>query len=81
MRSQNDVVRVLVVAAISVLPEHLDVFTGANGGIAIGGVLGGAVAALMERDIAKGGLIGGLVGLIIGAVLAGVQDAVLGSSS
>jgi hypothetical protein len=79
MRSYGEAVRVLILVAVLVLPEHLDVLSGANGGIGVGGVLGGGFAALTERDIAKGGLIGGSAGLVIGVALAGVQAAVLGS--
>jgi hypothetical protein len=73
-----ETVRVLIVAAVLLLPEHLDVFTGANGGIGIGGVIGGVTAVLRKEDIAQGGLVGGSIGLVLGAVVAGVQSKMLG---
>jgi hypothetical protein len=78
MPSYSETIRILVVAAVVVLPEHLDLFTGANGGIGIGGVLGGGVAALTDRDIARGGLVGGSIGLVLGAAAAAAQARVLG---
>jgi hypothetical protein len=42
MRSYGDVVRLLIVLAVLVFPEHLDLLSGANGGIGVDGVLGGA---------------------------------------
>lgn len=71
-------VRVPIVVAVLVLPEHLDILTGANGGIGIGGVIGGVMAALREKDIAQGGLVGGSIELILGAAAAGLQAKVLG---
>jgi hypothetical protein len=77
MSSYAEAIRVLEVAAVAVLPEHLDLFTGANGGIGIGGVIGGLTAVIWKKDIAKGGLVGGSIGLVLGAVAAGVQSKLL----
>jgi hypothetical protein len=69
----NLTIPMLTVGVIRLLPEHLDLFTACDGGAGIGGVFGGAVAALTGKDIAKGGIIGAVIGLVCGAVLALLQ--------
>lgn len=60
---------------VRLLPEHLDLFTACNGGAGLGGVIGGVIAALTGKDIAKGGITGAALGLLGGAGLAFLQAA------
>jgi hypothetical protein len=61
------------IAAVRLLADHLDLFTACNGGAGLGGVLGGVIATVAGRDIAKGGVMGAALGLICGAVFALLQ--------
>ncbi len=58
---------------IHILPAHLDLFTACVGGAGIGGLFGGCVAWLTDKDIVKGGIVGGIAGLVVGAILAILQ--------
>jgi hypothetical protein len=58
-------------AALRALPTQLDLFTAVAGG---GGIVGGAVALLLDKDLAQGGILGGVLGMILGALLAILQS-------
>jgi hypothetical protein len=55
--------------AVSLFPEHFELFTACVGCAGIGGAIGGAIAMLAGEDIAKGGVMGATVGLALGAIL------------
>ncbi len=63
-----------VPAALRALPAQLDLFTAIVGGGGIGGIMGGAVAWLLEEDLAQGGIVGGVLGMTLGALLAILQS-------
>jgi len=63
----NLLITVLTAGVLRLLPEHPDLFTACDGCAGIGGVLGGGIAALADKDIATGGIVGGLFGLVLGA--------------
>lgn len=65
---------IFVASALRTLPAQLDLFTAIAGGGGIGGIMGGAVAWLLEEDLAQGGVIGGVLGMILGALLAILQS-------
>lgn len=60
-------------AVLRALPAQLDLFTAIAGGGAVGGILGGAVAWMLDKDLAQGGILGGGLGMIFGALLAVLQ--------
>jgi len=60
-------------AALRALPTQLDLFTAVAGG-GVGRILGGAVALLLDKDLAQGGILGGVLGMILGALLAILQS-------
>jgi len=39
----------------------------------VGGIVGGAVAWMLDKDLAQGGILGGGFGMILGAMLAILQ--------
>jgi hypothetical protein len=67
-------VSIVVSAALRALPTQLDLFTAVGGGGAVGGIVGGAVAWLFDKDPAQGGVLGGVLGMILGALLAILQS-------
>jgi hypothetical protein len=67
-------VSIVVSAALRALPTQLDLFTAVVGGVAVGGIVGGAAAWLFDKDLAQGGVLGGVLGMILGALLAILQS-------
>lgn len=65
---------VMVFAAFRALPTQLDLFTAVAGGGGVGGIMGGAVAWLLDEDLAQGGVLGGVLGMILGTMLAILQS-------
>jgi hypothetical protein len=65
---------VLFAEALRLLPEHLDLFTAMVGGGGIGGIVGGLAAWMLDKDLARGGLLGGAVGVVYGIMLAVLQS-------
>jgi hypothetical protein len=73
---KNDLTAASIVtsAALRALPTQLDLFTAVVGGLGVGGIVGGAVALLLDKDLAQGGILGGVLGMILGALLAILQS-------
>lgn len=73
---ENDVsaASIVISAALRALPTQLDLFTAVAGGGGVGGILGGAVALLLDKDLAQGGILGGVLGMILGVLLAILQS-------
>jgi len=65
--------RCLPLATLRAFPTQLDLFTAIAGGGAVGGIVGGAVAWMLDKDLAQGGILGGGFGMILGAMLAILQ--------
>lgn len=61
-------------AALRALPTQLDLFTAVAAGGAVGGIAGGGVAWILEKDLGQGGVLGGVVGMIVGVLLAILQS-------
>ncbi len=62
------------ISALRALPSQLDLFTAVAGGGGIGAIIGGAVAWMLNEDLAQGGTVGGILGMILGAMLAILQS-------
>ena len=65
----------IALAALRALPTQLDLFTAVAGGGGVGGIMGGAVAWLVDEDMTQGGVLGGALGMTFGALLAILQAA------
>jgi hypothetical protein len=64
----------IVLASLRALPTQLDLFTAIAGGGGVGGIMGGAVAWLLDEDMAQGGVLGGVLGMVLGGLLAILQS-------
>jgi len=74
MSARAALASVVTSAALRALPTQLDLFTAVVGGGGVGAIVGGAVAWLLDKDLAQGGILGGVPGMILGSLLAILQS-------